>query len=1467
MAARKKANRPRLRWWQHLCRGCALIVLAAAGAYATLPWWAPTGLLARRLAADLSGQLGVDVRIESVSLSWMDGVEVRGLEIDATPSFGREPIATFPSLRTELAPVDFLLHRRLAWLELTGPRVRVAFDEDGNSTLATLKGLLRGIAVQRIGVHCGRATLEAPGAAKRLALRIASFQLDAGRVREITMSAALEQDGNAGSAPISLSPGGATSVGGGGPSPSFTFSNIDLSRLPVAELTGLPLTTLAGRCDGVLALEPGRDTIIDAFTLDLRVRRLDARTDAVRLPVIEESRVRLRGVFDQIAESVRIKSASVRLPGADIEAEVEASAGLLAGHWEAIDSLRIEGRVRPAQLATVLTGETALPGGLMIGGPVAVSVGARRDGAQLRLRAEAQAGPAEVRRGGNVLKPAGRPCTMGFSGRLDHRTSEFRVTDSWLHLSDNRFTGHGALVSLRRFARRLAERQRRTPGQVVLAEMSRLNWSGKWEIDDLPALRQVADALAPDRALPDLRLTGPLTGRWFVQHGPATRVHVIFEAPAGTALRVPGVFEKPPDSVLHLHLDAAVDPNTSALTDPAAELIVGDAHLVMDRVHAAWGESAELRGRVAVDRVERILACLPGAEAIRGKLTGGLTGQFDVLHRTDGRRIRLSSILTDAAVDLEPWLRKPAGQAAELQVDMRSGPGAGERRPWLLTFTWAGAQADVTVNVNLPALRPGESPAAAWARPFEADLDWVAEAVVKDAQRLTASSPALVKHLGSGSLSGQVKLSGRGKLRNGVLDGEVLCDATDLAFALAGGRAKLAGTQLSLRLDGQVVPKKGRIHVRLREGEAALGDSRLSLAGSADVLTGPPPHGRTHRPVPLGRLDLNADLLVTIQPALLGLAPELAGPVERSGLSGTLSCRTRAQSDGNALRLLSQVDETALGLGGLTLPIPPAEDAIDLVRQIGRVTKPLGFPATLDLDANVPWDLSRVRVGVARMRVGGSSLEVSGSAALTPGANGLPGGAREGSGRLIASISRAEELARLVPRWKPLRLSGGASAQLQLSPGGGNGLARAEVQFDDLRWTYAGKAMGLDGSLHVEKLLPPRADPNGLDGLTDEQWARRVADAMPRIGRLHTDGLEVRAGDSHGWLVADLSSLPERPTGSFHVLAERLDLEEMERGFAPGKPAATRPARPSYKLTAAETRALRRQAARLGQLTRRLLGRADVSGRASIQRLRSYDISVDRTYGLHKLEMTFSAKQGRIALDWSAGMSGGLLRDSHRVDLSVKTPTVTTESVVDRILAEEDIQPQLAKFFPGNTVSGTFSRRQTSMAPLAEAIALGLDPRYPIHPVGAGKTVATEGLTQGRAAPEFMTNIFPGLNLAKYRYKKMTAFADLRADGTVKNDMVFDGKLYDLYMEGTTDANNIGRYEIGLILLGTPQTAEFNHAYRQGRIPLLNMKARIEGGKMHDQQVSYLWPNETLFVVFLKNNIFYRLWLAANKNE
>ena len=76
-----------------------------------------------------------------------------------------------------------------------------------------------------------------------------------------------------------------------------------------------------------------------------------------------------------------------------------------------------------------------------------------------------------------------------------------------------------------------------------------------------------------------------------------------------------------------------------------------------------------------------------------------------------------------------------------------------------------------------------------------------------------------------------------------------------------------------------------------------------------------------------------------------------------------------------------------------------------------------------------------------------------------------------------------------------------------------------------------------------------------------------------------------------------------------------------------------------------------------------------------------------------------------------------------------------------------------------------------------------------------------------------------------------------------------------------------GRYQVGVILLGSPQSPEWNHLYKLGRIPILSFKARIVDGKKLDEQVSYPLPNQTLFTIFLKNNPFYRLWLQRSSSK
>ena len=64
--------------------------------------------------------------------------------------------------------------------------------------------------------------------------------------------------------------------------------------------------------------------------------------------------------------------------------------------------------------------------------------------------------------------------------------------------------------------------------------------------------------------------------------------------------------------------------------------------------------------------------------------------------------------------------------------------------------------------------------------------------------------------------------------------------------------------------------------------------------------------------------------------------------------------------------------------------------------------------------------------------------------------------------------------------------------------------------------------------------------------------------------------------------------------------------------------------------------------------------------------------------------------------------------------------------------------------------------------------------------------MCTEGVLYGPGGPGWMLKVFPGLRLVEYRWEKMTNDYERYVDGSKKNHLVFNGKHYDIYMEGVS---------------------------------------------------------------------------------
>jgi hypothetical protein len=349
-------------------------------------------------------------------------------------------------------------------------------------------------------------------------------------------------------------------------------------------------------------------------------------------------------------------------------------------------------------------------------------------------------------------------------------------------------------------------------------------------------------------------------------------------------------------------------------------------------------------------------------------------------------------------------------------------------------------------------------------------------------------------------------------------------------------------------------------------------------------------------------------------------------------------------------------------------------------------------------------------------------------------------------------------------------------------------------------------------------------------------------------------------GDNHTYVVADMSRLPGRPTGAVTLLSERIDLAELMM-WVTDRTDLVR----TEELPDAERRELTRRAHQAVVLAKKALSAGDVKLLMRAERLRHFDPIVRAFYEIQDLRVDARAREGKVDAGYRCGLNGGSMSYRFDLDLNEETPVVAVRGHLDRMLSSESLVLQLAQEFPGNTVYGTFSRTMDTRYALSAVAMNLLDSRCLLVPLGTAVTVTEDGVVRGQGGPKFITRIFPGLNLATYQYRRMTGFAEFRPDGTTANDMIFKGKRYNLYIDGTTDADRIGRYEIGVLLLVDPKRPERLHTHRQGRIPILKFKALIKDGRFYNERVSLIRPDEAAYKIFLENNIIYRLWKAGRK--
>jgi len=169
-------------------------------------------------------------------------------------------------------------------------------------------------------------------------------------------------------------------------------------------------------------------------------------------------------------------------------------------------------------------------------------------------------------------------------------------------------------------------------------------------------------------------------------------------------------------------------------------------------------------------------------------------------------------------------------------------------------------------------------------------------------------------------------------------------------------------------------------------------------------------------------------------------------------------------------------------------------------------------------------------------------------------------------------------------------------------------------------------------------------------------------------------------------------------------------------------------------------------------------------------------------------------------------------------------------------------------FFPGMVVSG----RMAAYEPDGVTFALLNTPDVGSnYPTGSGEMLFTDGTMVGKAAPDWVTRIFPGLNITRYDFARMYNWYIKHPDGRTHNNMIFRG-TWNIYMEGDSWPDGRIKYDVGVDLLARYES-KFWSSLGQGRIPLFSVSGRIVNGKITDHEVHYV-PLGLVSGLLIKNN-------------
>ncbi|MFW5841364.1 MAG: hypothetical protein ACOCZE_12355, partial [Planctomycetota bacterium] len=1007
-------------WWQRLLRAAAILSLALAGAYVTLPWWLPTDWIKQYLAAEMSEQMGVAVEIDDAQISWDQGLRLEGVRIYSPESFNQATMAEIREIRTDFSPISTLLSGKIEWMEILHPRLYIRVDQQGKTNIAPLEMLEFDFQAKRISVTeaVGIVTLnESPGPVQ---INIHDMQLLEGRATRfgrITLSGSVEQTPTP--APLTGRVDIQQQADRGTASMAFGFSGLDLDQLLLRQLLNLPLRRLDGAASGSVNLRLNRDGIVDQFSLAVNIANLDAQPiEGASLPIVENAGIELSATYDPITQVVDIEQLGLRLPGLDLKGKGRVYDELALGQLEAIESLELTGSVQPVQMMGFLTGQSLLPGDVLLEGPVLVQLKIRHEDSTIHVQASANADQARVAREGKVIKPAGRTLRGHMVAALDDRVWRLEMAESSLTIGRNVFAGAGRIDDLRPLLDTdYTDRDQLDSLAETLAGSTQ--WQGQVRLVEPDDLAELSEPLG--RLLGPASIEAPVRAE-FAYSGPQRRLNVLAGIPQVTALRYGRHFQQQDGQDLQLAISGRLSPGQACLTDGSLTVSLNKQPAVrLSRLQllcpAGPTGPLEASGRLWLGQVQQLRRMLPALDDQLEGVSGSAEVRFDLSGSDGAWRGRVSADLSELAIDRPGLPEKPTRRRRN--VDILTAELSTESRSHAIN-----ARAELRSQSDRLELQ------ARWT-----DLDALAanrldflllQGRLEDIRRLVPESAIA----GVGSLSGP--LSGRLELRRDRTrwTWQVEAESGALRIAATEGLLKPLSLPVKLGLEGSVEatgPERWQIELSRAQLNLAEGVVDLSASGQL-ALAGVGSIDETTEPADL--LD-QADLVFELQADAGKLAQfaehHLVGWQYSLRPTGRLRGKTKLQLDGGRLRAEVQLDAADVHwpvtkLGELTALAMIPKSTRGRLGPL-RLSKPAQVPAELRarLEADLAEDTWRLEDLAGRLGPISATWQAQASDAR--------------AGRLSLWTASGGQLAQLLPDLEDLELSGSAWLSARLHVG------------------------------------------------------------------------------------------------------------------------------------------------------------------------------------------------------------------------------------------------------------------------------------------------------------------------------------------------------------------------------------------------------------------------------------------------